>query len=128
MGLGDWLKDRAEIKDAEKEAYDEEKVKAHAERQRIAIEEAKVAGKVKAHTGFQMPKPNPKKIAAIKSVLGAMGDKAAKAGERINNGEMEDSDSNKQSPDKYHVSAKKVLTPEEKMAEYNKTMKETLGY
>lgn len=127
MGLGDWLRDRAEIKDAKKTAYDEEKVKAHAERQRIAIEEAKVSGKEKAHTGFQMPKPNPKKIAAIKSVLGAMGDKAAKAGERINNGEMEDS-SNKQEPDKYHVSTKKVMTPEEKLAEYNKTMKETLGY
>lgn len=130
MGFGDWLKDRAEIKAAENEAYDEEKVNAQAQRQRVAIEEAKVAGKERAHTGRKLPKPNPEKIAAIKSGLSKMVDKAATAGERVKAGEMFESTP---APQRKFTSKKrmekiKAKSPEEEMNDYNKRMKETLGY
>ena len=135
MGLGDWLKDRAEIKAVEREAYDEEKVNAQAQRQRVAIEEAKIAGKERAYTGRKMPKPNPEKIAAIKSVLSKIGDKAATAGERMKEGEMFETSGStpvrkvngRKSPQRKST-VKRIMSPEEEMNDYNKKMKETLGY
>ena len=144
MGLKDWMKDRAEIKAAKQEAYDDEKEKASAERQRKAIEDATVAGKEKAHTGFQLPKPNPDKIAGIKSALSGVAERSAKAHERIQGGDLFAITGKKEkgmSPEKKSVTVKKrsesikkepvsveKMTPEDQMDDFNKRMKETLGY
>ena len=89
MGLGDWLRDRAEIKAAERKAFQKAKVKAHAETQRKAIEAATASGEERAYSGRKLPKPNPEKIAAIKSGLSKMADRADTAGERMKAGEMD---------------------------------------
>lgn len=150
MGLKEWMRDRAEVKAAKQEAYEDEKEKADAERQKKAIDKAKVAGKEKAHTGFQMPKPNPTKIAAIKGALSGLSEKAATANERMNAGDMDNFTGNKDkgtssgshtTPKKKSVTVKKrsesikkepvsveKMTPEDQMDDFNKRMKETLGY
>ena len=129
MGFGHWLRDRAEIRAVENEAFEEEKDKADAEKHRKALEEAKMAGKERAYTGRKMPKPNPKKIAAIKSVFSKIGDKAATAGERMKEGEMfEDTAAPQRKPTGRKSPEKKKKSPEEEMNDYNKKMKETLGY
>lgn len=129
MGFGSWFEDRAEIKAAERKAFEDEKDKAHAEKQREAIEEAKVAGKERAYSGRKLPKPNPEKIAAIKSGLSKIVDKAAPAGERIKNGEMfENTAQPQRKPTGRKAIEMKRKSPEEEMDDYNKKMKETLGY
>ena len=131
MGFGSWFEDRAEIKAAERKAFEDEKDKAHAEKQREAIEEAKVAGKERAYSGRKLPKPNPEKIAAIKSGLSKMADKAATAGERMKAGEMfESAPSSQRKPAGRMATARKTKakSPEEEMNDYNKKMKDTLGY
>lgn len=129
MGFGSWFENRAEIKAAEKKAFQEEKVKAQAETQRKAIEEAQASGKERAYTGRKLPKPNPKKIDAIKSVLSKIGDKAATAGERMKDGEMFENTAHPQrKPTGRKAIEMKRKSPEEEMDDYNKKMKETLGY
>ena len=44
MGFGNWFEDRAEIKAAERKSFEKAKSKAHAEKQRKAIEVAKTKG------------------------------------------------------------------------------------
>ena len=129
MGFRSWFENRAEIKAAERKAFQEEKVKAQAEIQRKAIEEAQASGKERAHTGRKLPKPNPKKIDAIKSVLSKIGDKAATAGERMKEGEMFENTSQPQrKPTGRKAIEMKRKSPEDEMNDYNKKMKETLGY
>ena len=129
MGFGSWLKDRAEVKAAERKAFQKEKVKAHAEIQRKAIDEAHATGKERAYTGRKLPKPNPEKIAAIKSGLTKMADKAATAEERMKAGEMfETAPSPQRKPADRKAPVKKAKSPEEEMNDYNKKMKETLGF
>ena len=129
MGFGSWFENRAEIKAAERKAFQEEKVKAQAETQRKAIEEAQASGKERAYTGRKLPKPNPKKIDAIKSVLSKIGDKAATAGERMKDGEMfENTAQPKRKPNGRKAIEMKRKSPEDEMNDYNKKMKETLGY
>lgn len=135
MGFGSWFENRAEIKAAERKAFREEKVKAQAETQRKAIDEAQASGKERAYSGMKLPTPNPKKIAAIKSVLSKIGDKAATAGERMKEGEMDNfsgatpqrNPNGRRAPSR-KASVKKTMSPEEEMNDYNKKMKETLGY
>lgn len=129
MGFGSWFENRAEIKAAERIAFQEEKVKAQAETQRRAIEEAQASGKVRAYTGRKLPRPNPKKIEAIKSALSKIGDKAATAGERMKEGEMFENTSQPQrKPTRRKAIEMKRKSPEDEMNDYNKKMKETLGY
>lgn len=164
MGLKDWLEDQKEIKAVKKEAYEDEKDKADAEKHRKALDDAKIAGKEKAHTGFQLPKPNPDKINGIKNFMSGIGEKSSKAHERMQGGDLfaitgekgKGMSSGMSTPDeeepepvkKRTVSAKKrpvtrkvksgsvkkkpvsveKMTPEDKMDDYNKRMKETLGY
>ena len=129
MGFGNWVEDRAEIKAAERKAFQKEKAKAQAEMQRKAIEEAQASGKERAYSGRKFPKPNPEKIAAIKSGLSKMADKAATAGERMKAGEMfETAPSSQRKPAGRKAPVKKAKSPEEEMNDYNKKMKETLGF
>lgn len=135
MGLGDWLKDRAEIKAAERKSFEKNKSKARAEIQRKAIEAATASGKERAYSGRKMPKPNPKKIDAIKSGLSKMADKAATAGERMKAGEMFEASGStpvRKANGRKSISGKapatEAMSPEEEMKEFNKMMKETLGY
>ena len=129
MGFGSWFEDRAEIKAAERKAFENTKAKAHAEKQRIAIVAAKVAGKDRAYSGRKLPKLNPEKIAAVKSGLSKMADKAAKAGERIKAGEMDNSSGTapQRKTTGRKAPVKKMKSPEEEMNDYNKKMKDTLG-
>ena len=129
MGLGEWIKDLTEVKAEERKSFEKAKSKAHAEKQRKAIEDAKVAGEERAYSGRKMPKPNPKKIAAIKSGLSKMADKAATAGERMKAGEMfETAPAPQRKPAGRKAPVKKAKSPEEEMNDYNKKMKETLGF
>ena len=128
MGFGSWFENRVEIKAAERKAFQEEKVKAQAETQRKAIEEAQASGKERAYTGRKLPKPNPKKIDAIKSVLSKIGDKAATVGERIKDGEMFENTAHPQrKPTGRKAIEIKSKSLEEEMDDYNKKMKDTLG-
>lgn len=164
IGLGSWLKERKEekieVKAAEKAAFEKHKEVAKAERQRKAIEEATAKGKEKAYTKpGGLPTPNPKKIAAIKKGLSKLGDKAATAHERMEDGGMNKftiappptptrkSNVIKKSAKKKKKSVKAQATgrkkaaqktveaaePEKRtaesdMADYEKKMKEALGY
>lgn len=123
MGFGNWFEDRAEIKAAERKSFEKAKSKAQAEKQRKAIEAAKASGGERAYSGRKMPKPNPEKIAAIKSGLSKMADKAATAGERMKAGPVPQS-----KPAGRKAPVKKAKSPEEEMNDYNKKMKETLGF
>ena len=129
MGFGSWFENRAEIKAAERKAFEKTKAKAHAEKQRVAIDAAEVTGKERAYSGRKLPKPNPEKIAAIKTGLSKMADKAAKAGERMKAGEMDNfsgtAPQRKATGRKAPV--KKIKSLEEEMNDYNKKMKDTLG-
>lgn len=129
MGFGSWFENRAEIKAAERKAFQEENVKAHAEIQRKAIEEAQASGKERAYSGRKLPKLNPEKIAAIKSRLSKMADKAAKAGERMKAGEMDNFSGTapQRKATGRKAPAKKIKSLEEEMNDYNKKMKDTLG-
>ena len=129
MGFGEWLKDRAEVKAVERKSFEKAKSKAQAEKQRKAIKEAQATGKERAYSGRKMPKPNPEKIAAIKSGLTKMADKAATAGERMKAGEMfETTPSPHRKPTGRKAPVKNAKSPEEEMNDYNKKMKETLGF
>lgn len=150
MGLGSWLKERkeekVEVKAAEKAAFEEHKEVAKAERQRKAIEEATAKGKEKAYTKpGGLPKPNPKKIAAIRKGLSKLGDKAATAHERMEKGGMNKFTMGTPSTPQRNksITAKKsggrkrsraaAAEPEKRtaegdMADYNKKMKKALGY
>ena len=129
MGFGEWLKDRAEVKAVERKSFEKAKSKAQAEIQRTAIKEAQATGKERAYSGRKMPKPNPKKIDAIKSGLSKMADKAATAGERMKAGEMfETAPLPQRKPAGRKAPVKKAKSPEEEMNDYNKKMKDTLGF
>lgn len=159
MGIGTWLRERREtrqeIKAAEKSSYEEHKGVAKAQRQRKALLEAKARGKEKAYAKPSiLPKPNPEKIASIKSALAKAGEKAATAGERVKAGEMDNFSkpptplvspvptkkksvkaraTTKRKTTKARATTKKKTVAVEKstsdkMSEFNKKMNSALGY